>query len=117
MKFLDRKIMLPIGIVLLLILYFSYLTILSPLVALDVKKDEGKWIVEEIYDNGWAYHQEINVGDMLLKVDGKNPETNEQIKKHSLLRTAETLSFLDRNGKEKSFTVTYKAETGQLLSH
>lgn len=117
MRFLDKKIMLPIGIVLLLILYFSYLTIKSPLVALGVKSEDGKWIVEEIYDNGWAYHQEINIGDILLKVDGKNPEANEQIKKHKLLRTAETLSFLDRNGEEKSFTVTYKDETGQLLSH
>lgn len=117
MRFLDKKIVLPISIVLILVLYFSYLTLQSPLIALSVKKDNEKWIVEEIYDNGWAYHQEIYIGDILLKVDGKNPEVNQQIKKYRLLRTADTISFLDRNGKEKSFIVTYKEETGQLLLH
>ncbi|WP_177184455.1 sensor histidine kinase [Psychrobacillus sp. OK032] len=98
-------------------IYASYITLQSPLVAFSVKNDNGNWIVDELYDNGWAYNQDIETGDILLKIDGDCPEQNDQIIKKQLVRTAEDFTFIGKNGEEKTFSVSYVSENEQLFSH
>ncbi|WP_166462345.1 sensor histidine kinase [Psychrobacillus vulpis] len=117
MKFLDKKIMIPIVIVILFTFYASYISVQSPIVALSVIEDEGHLVVDEILDNGWAYHQEISSGDILLKVNGLDPFENRQVMGEHLIRNAKSLVFLDADGNRKEFEVSYESEIQQLFSH
>ncbi|MFJ7972096.1 ATP-binding protein [Psychrobacillus sp. NPDC096389] len=117
MRHLDKKILFPIVAVLIYIIYGSYVTLQSPLVGIDVKHQNDTWKVDYIYDNGWAYKQDIEIGDVLLKIDSESPDKNNQIIKEQMIRTAESLSFLSENGEEKNFFPSYASLTDQLFSH
>lgn len=117
MRHLDKKILIPIVTVLIFMFYASYITIQSPLVGFSVKNESGNWIVDELHEDGWAYNQDIETGDILLNIDGDCPEHNDQVTKEKIIRAAENFTLIDKNGEEKTFTVSYVSETKQLFSH
>ncbi|MFJ8063578.1 sensor histidine kinase [Psychrobacillus sp. NPDC096426] len=117
MRHLDKKILIPIGTVLIFMIYATYITMQSPLIGFGVKNDNGNWIVNQIYDNGWAYNQDIEIGDVLQKIDGEKPEQNNQILKQQIVRTAKSLTFLGENGEQKNFSVSFASVPSQLFSH
>ncbi len=117
MRLPDKKILLPIVALLLFISYVSYITIQSPLVGFSVKEEGGKWIVDEVFENGWAYNQNIHVDDIIVEIDGEYSGENREIIKTQLIRTAKSLTLLDGNGQEKHYIVSYQTEIGQLVSH
>lgn len=117
MKLFKKKILVPIIIALIFIFYFSYVTFQSPLVGFSVKNDDGQWVVNTVYDNGWAYNQEIYPEDIIIQIDGVNPMENRQITKERVVRTAKSLSLLGSNGVRKDLSVTYESEILQLFSH
>ncbi|TQR16316.1 sensor histidine kinase [Psychrobacillus soli] len=117
MRRLDKKIIIPIITVLLFMVYVSYITMQSPLVAIGVKNENNQWIVNEVHDNGWGFNQDIDLGYILLEVNGESPDKNKQIIKEQVIRTASSFTFLDKNGEEKNFSVSFKSEKKQLFSH
>ena len=117
MRHLDKKIIIPIVTVLIFMIYASYITMQSPLIGFSVKNDNDNWIVNQIYDNGWAYNQDIKIGDILQKINDEEPEQNNQVLKQQLVRTAKSLTLLGENGEEKKFSTSYESELGQLFSH
>lgn len=117
MRHLDKKILIPIVAVLIYIIYGSYVTLQSPLIGIDVKHQNDTWKVAHLYDEGWAYNQDIEIGDTLLKIDSESPDKNNQIINEQMIRTAESLTFLSENGEGKSFFPSYASVNHQLFSH
>src|SRR4051812_9901267 len=93
--FVKTNIMglLPILFVLCFTIYFSAINFKYPLVGIEVIEQNDQWIVETIYEKGWANNQPINEGDILKFVNGENP------KGHS------TVSLFNRVEKLKSITI------------
>ncbi|WP_144510773.1 sensor histidine kinase [Bacillus sp. FJAT-22090] len=117
MKKKNKKFLVQIIVVLLFSCYAAFVVIQWPLVALGVKSEDGKWVVDEILDNGWAYHQTIELGDVILEIDGEDPDNNHQVAKKGMIRTADVISFLSKNGERKELIVTYQFGLKQLLGH
>ena len=70
----------PILFVLVLTFYFTIIILKFPLVGIELKEKSNQWIVERIYENGWASTQPIEEGDILKLVDGEEPEEHFSVK-------------------------------------
>ena len=66
---------LPILLGLALTLYSIVIIIQYPLIGLEVKEENNQWMVEKIYETGWANDQPIEEGDILKLVNGMEPRT------------------------------------------
>ena len=47
----------------------SLLSIKYPLIGIEVKEKNNHWMVEKIYEKGWAYDQPIEEGDIVKLVN------------------------------------------------
>ena len=84
--------LLPIMLVAALTIYLTVTVLRFPLVGIEVKEHNHKWMVEDIYNEGWANGNPIEEGDIVKLVDEEIPEKHStvalfnRIEKQSLLR-------------------------------
>lgn len=91
----NPKIAIYISII--LTIYFTYLMIKYPLIGIEVEKQNDHWIVNDIYDNGWAAYQQIEKGDIIHLINGKNPEEHDTVTKYNRIEKAESITIIDGN--------------------
>jgi two-component system, NarL family, sensor histidine kinase ComP len=63
----------------LLVIYFFVIILKYPLVGIEVKKQNQEWIIEDIYEKGWANNQPIKKGDVLKLVNNDKPELHSTV--------------------------------------
>ena len=68
-----------------------------PLIGIEVEKQNDHWIVNDIYENGWAANQQIEKGDIIHLINGKNPEEHETVTKYNRIEKAESITIIDGN--------------------
>ncbi|AXI01088.1 sensor histidine kinase [Sporosarcina sp. PTS2304] len=104
--------------IILAIMITVYLTIIIfkyPLVGMEVKSTDNRWIVERIVENGWASSQSIEEGDIVELVDGEKPERHTTVVKFSRVEMADSITIIDQDSKRNTYAVTYKDSNGQYL--
>ena len=102
----NQIYILPILLVLALTLYSIVIIIKYPLIGIEVKEENNQWMVEKIYEKGWAYDQPIEVGDILKLVDGESPEHHSTISIFNRVEKAESITIIDKDFKIKTYSIT-----------
>jgi two-component system, NarL family, sensor histidine kinase ComP len=97
--------LLPILFVIALTCYFIIVIVKFPLVGIEVKQDNNFWIVEKVYENGWASSQPIEEGDILQLVDEKKPEKHSTLVLFNRVEMAKSVTIKDKDSRDKTFTV------------
>lgn len=90
-----------------LTIYFFSVVYQYPLIGIEIKEKEGQWIVEDIYQNGWAARESLEEGSILKQVDGKNPEENTAVRYFSIVEKAKTIMLEDSKGITGIYLVSY----------
>lgn len=99
--------LLPILIALALTSYFVAVILKFPLIGIEVVERNNQWIVEKVYENGWAANQPIEEGDILKLVNGKNSENHSTVKQFNRVEMATSIALLDESSKLKMFHISY----------
>ncbi|MFC0525127.1 sensor histidine kinase [Pontibacillus salicampi] len=92
-------------VVLVLGFFLAYTTMNKSFTGINAEKQEDVWVITNIDEMGWAWHQNIEVGDHILSINGKRPGVHKPMKRYGVIGSLDEL-VLQRNGIE----VTYEPE-------
>ena len=117
MKFIktNARSLLPILFVLVIIAYSTVIILKFPLVGLEVKLNNNHWVVEKIYDKGWASSQSIMEGDILELINGKKPEHHTTVVLFNRVEMANSITILDQNLNIDTLSISYANIKTQYL--
>lgn len=101
----------------LLISYFTYLTIKYPLIGIEISIHDNRYYVNSIYENGWANDTSIEIGDQLLEGKGIEPQSHISLIHFQRLEMMESLTFQKKDGEILSEKVSYTAHNPELEIH
>lgn len=110
-------VLLPMLIVLLLSAYFTIIIVKYPLIGLEVKEKDEQWIIERVYQNGWASDQSIKEGDILKLIDDEMPEKHASILMLSRVEMAESVTIIDKDSDQHKLLVSYSEGVGQYVPY
>ena len=97
---------LPILLGLALTIYSIVIIIQYPLIGLEVKEENNQWMVEKIYETGWAYDQPIEEGDILKLVNGMDPEHHSTISLFNRVEKVRSITILDKKLNIVTYSIT-----------
>lgn len=98
-----------------LTIYFIAIILNFPLVGLVVKEENHQWMIEKVYDKGWAANQSIKKGDILTLVNGKKPEEHATVKHYQRVELADSITIIDDHSKSKTYQITYSHLDSQYI--
>lgn len=107
-KVYKRKInvLFPILIALSLSVYFIIIIVKYPLIGLEVTEKDEQWIIERIYQNGWAASQPIKEGDILKLIDKELPEKHPAVIGFNRVEMVKSMTIVDENLMQHYFVVS-----------
>lgn len=100
------KVPLFISFLAILIMYFSYVTIETPILGIYATEDDyGNYIVDRVENGGRAAQEGIISGDIILFVDDMEPDRNYSLRNFEVIEQAErvTLQHADSTIEQISF--------------
>ncbi len=88
------------AIILYLILgfYLNYVNYSAPFIEIEVEKEDGQWLVSQLYYEDWAESQNIAIGDVILTVDEHPIDHLKQLKYKSKIISANELTVMKPSG-------------------
>ncbi|WP_075982827.1 ATP-binding protein [Bacillus massilinigeriensis] len=98
---------LPFIFAVALTIYFTVIVLKYPLVGLEVTEKDNRWVVDTIYDKGWASHHSIEEGDVLKLVNGENPNEHSTVTHFNRVEMAESITIVDKHSREQEYTISY----------
>ncbi|MFE3574647.1 ATP-binding protein [Lysinibacillus sp. NPDC059133] len=94
----SKWFLLVISIYLIIGFYLLYVTYSKSFINIEVKEENGEWLVVDSYYRDWATKQQIEAGDIILNVDGTEINNISNIKYDFVLRAANDLTIKKPNG-------------------
>ncbi|MBS2970329.1 histidine kinase [Metabacillus sp. KIGAM252] len=77
----------------ILVIYFSYITVKFPYIgAAAIPKSNGEFYVSEVEPKTWS-EKNLMPGDLVLEINGKDPQLHSQTAKYGLLEQLESLKI------------------------
>ncbi|WP_338778123.1 sensor histidine kinase [Metabacillus sp. FJAT-52054] len=77
----------------ILIIYFSFININYPYIGgVAIPDDKGEFYITELEPKTWS-QKNLKVGDLVLKIDGKDPQFHSQTAKYGLLEQFHTIKI------------------------
>ncbi|TYS63941.1 hypothetical protein FZD47_10570 [Bacillus infantis] len=104
-KFTD--VLIPIFLSLGLAGYFMAIVLKFPLVGIEVAEKNNQWIVNKVYENGWAWSQPIEEGDKVELVNGKNPGEHSTVRHFNRVEMAKSITLSDQQLNTHTFSISY----------
>ena len=98
-----------------LTMYFTLLILKYPLVGIEVKKINGSWIVEKVYDKSWAHKNNIEKGSIVNLVNGLDPGKHNTVLQFKMVEMAESITITDNKSKTNTFAISYNDLDSQLI--
>ncbi|WP_053483661.1 ATP-binding protein [Lysinibacillus sp. FJAT-14745] len=89
---------LAISVYLILGIYLLYVTYSMPFLGINLKEENGQWLIADSYYKEWATKQHITNGDVVLGIDGIQIDKLPNIKYTPVIRAANDLTILKTNG-------------------
>lgn len=115
----NRKMTITHALLFLMVLgltvYFTVTILQCPLVGMKVKQEDQYWVVEQIYEHGWASSQPIEEGNIVELVDGKETEKHSTVRRFGRVEMAKTVTILDNDLKSRTFDISYGNMTPKEL--
>lgn len=99
--------LLPVLLVLALTIYFTVVVIKYPLLGLEVKEQNNQWIIENIYEKGWANDKSIEEGDILRLVNEKSPEQHPTVFLFNRVEKAESITIEGKGLTTIKYLISY----------
>ena len=91
--------------------YFVSFSVQHPYIGALVKKADGEYKIAETEPNTWS-SRNLNIGDILLSVDGEPPSKVKTIQKWRMLEQAREITVLDSaSGKVEGYQVVPRIDT------
>lgn len=90
-------------IILTLTIYFIIIVLKYPLIGIEVKRENDQWIVESIYEKGWAASQQIKEGDIVELINEKKPDKFFSVNKYNRVEMVKSITISDR-----TYPVSYR---------
>lgn len=97
---------LAIGIYLVLGMYLLNVTYSEPVLSMKVQKEDGQWILIEPYYREWAEQHQIKTGDIILEVNGVEPDYLHDLKYEPVIRSVRELTIKKSNGDTSNLRVS-----------
>ncbi|MFT8323613.1 MAG: hypothetical protein ABF649_22425, partial [Bacillus sp. (in: firmicutes)] len=88
--------------------YFTITVIHYPLVGLEVKEENKRWVIEKVYNRGWASSQGIEEGSIIELVNGGQPNQHTTVKRYHRVEMANSITILEKNGQIKTYSISYR---------
>lgn len=98
-------------------MYFTFLILKYPLVGLEVEKVNDEWIVEKVYNQGWAYKNNIEKGSIVNLVNGIDPEKHNTVVQFKMVEMAESITITNNESKINTFAISYNDLDSQIIVH
>ncbi len=99
-----------------LLSYFVSTIFRYPMTGIEVKRLNSLYYIIYIYENTWAAKNGIQVGDIVRKVNNKEPEENIRLKTFSRIEQIKTIDIVHGNNQIK-YQVSYKKGDQQIIYH
>ncbi|GGK28669.1 histidine kinase [Caldalkalibacillus thermarum] len=107
-------------VIILMMIFFALFSLFlivkninQPLVGIFVlETNDGKVIVSDIYNFGWAMHHDININDVIIEVDGKDPLSHFTVPQYQEIEQAHTLT-IQRGSEIKHFIISHSPQLAE----
>ncbi|TXK73832.1 sensor histidine kinase [Paenibacillus sp. N3.4] len=81
--------------VIILQVWFSYIAIRYPVIGIFVEHtDQGPWVISDFQDNETSKQLGVNIGDIVVSIDGRSLESNLSIKRWGAIYLAESFEVV-----------------------
>ena len=100
--------LLPIMLVVALTIYLTVTVLRFPLVGIEVKEQNNQWMVEDIYNEGWANGKPIEEGDIIKLVNEETPEKHSTVSLFNRIEKAESITVEDKDFNVTTYMVSYE---------
>lgn len=107
----------PIIFTLGLAAYFMIIAIKYPLIGIEVREEKDEWVVKKVYENGWAFDQMIEEGDLVTLINGKKPEEHATVLIFGRVEMANTITTLNKEMETNRFTISYNHAEKQFITY
>lgn len=97
--------------------YVLAIAYIHPFVPIELKQENGKWLVEAPYFTEWAAEQGVNVGDQMTQVNGQPISTITHLQHDSFIYSANTITIAQQNGQTRDIQVRHADLPYQFYMH
>ena len=96
-------------------IYFTSVIVKYPLIGMEVREENEQWIVEKVYENGWASNLAIEKGAIVALVDKKNVDDYPTVKLFHRIEMAKSITFIDEDARIEHYSISYHDMDGKLV--
>lgn len=109
--------LLPIMLVAALTIYLTVTVLRFPLVGIEVEEQNHKWMVEDIYHEGWANGKQIAKGDIVKLVNEEIPEKHSTVSLFNRIEKAGSITIEDKDFNVTTYRVSYEKLDFQYITY
>ena len=109
--------LLPIMLVVALTIYLTVTVLRFPLVGIEVKEQNNQWMVEDIYNEGWANGKPIEEGNIIKLVNEETPEKHSTVALFNRIEKAESITVEDKDFNVTTYMVSYEKLDLQYITY
>ena len=106
-----------IMLVVALTIYLTVTVLRFPLVGIEVKEQNNQWMVEDIYNEGWANGKPIEKGDIVKLVNEEIPEKHSTVTLFNRIEKAESITVEDKDFNVTTYMVSYEKLDFQYIMY
>lgn len=96
-------------------IYFTSVIVKYPLIGMEVREENEQWIVEKVYENGWASNLAIEKGAIVALVDKENVDDYPTVKLFHRIEMAKSITFIDEDARIEHYSISYHDMDGKLV--
>jgi two-component system, NarL family, sensor histidine kinase ComP len=109
--------LLPIMLVVALTIYLTVTVLRFPLVGIEVKEQNNQWMVEDIYNEGWANGKPIEEGNIIKLVNEDTPEKHSTVALFNRIEKAKSITVEDKDFNVITYMVSYEKLDLQYITY
>lgn len=112
----NKRFWFTISVYLIIGLYLLFIIYSKPFINIEVKEENGVWKITNPYYKDWALKQQIEIGDIILSVNGSNIDKITYLKYDLVIRSANEITIMKPNGELKEIKIKPFDITQQFYS-
>lgn len=112
----NKRFWFTISVYLIIGPYLLFIIYSKPFINIEVKEENGVWKITNPYYKDWALKQQIEIGDIILSVNGSNIDKITYLKYDLVIRSANEITIMKPNGELKEIKIKPFDITQQFYS-
>src|SRR5690606_38708357 len=111
----NKRLKIIIIVFILIQLLLMIINFKSPLVSIEIDKINENWVVKDFSYPKWAEQNQLNVGDIIVEVNGVAIQDLDKIIEEKHIRSAKSITF-SNNGIQHNITISHLDIPEQFLT-